>query len=373
MKKQTDSFTKNNTLALKGIAILLMTFERMFIPYEWVNYNLDYNSLHWISPNYELIKFVAHTCRICVCMFAFLSAYAYQTSVSKNPTRSEWRYSIYRIIQLQLYFLPVFAFSIITVGFTNYNLLVDCYGEGKHGILNIIIDGIGLTDYFGTPSFNYTWWYISFAYLLILIVPTWSRWYKKEKVLSILIPLALCEYLIHDNNSFNSWMLSDLINIPLGIMFAEEDLFSKIAQIELSKKTRLDRGIKLIVYLLSIIIFFYIRKEYNFVTITDPLMAVIVSLIYYEYISKIKIIDLILQFLGKYSRDMWLCQVAVLLIAMKNFIYGLHYPIAIFGVAVFVTLVISFLISWVEKKVGYGKVVKKIASTISGYKNERFL
>lgn len=76
---------------------------------------------------------------------------------------------------------------------------------------------------------------------------------------------------------------------------------------------------------------------------------------------------------GKISewRDMWLCQVAVLLIAFQNNIYKLGYTILIFIVAVLVTLFVSIAIDWFENKTGYSCMVDKFASTISGYRKKQ--
>lgn len=362
------SFTKDNTLALKGIAILLMTWGHLFSYVPLVNYSVDLSSLKWYSSNFSLISFLSGTCRICVIIFAFLSAYAYEAGLEK---RSEGRYAIYKIIKLQLFFVPMFLISCLIVWIKNNNLLIECYGEGKLGIINFCIDGLGIRDYLGTPTFNSTWWYISFAYLLILIVPTWSIWYRREKILALLLPLALSAYLIQDNNSFNSWMLSDLIIIPIGIMFADENLFEKIANLKLLQPPVINKILKLFLYGLVTIFSLYIRKKYNFVYITDPALAVIVAVVYYEYIAKVKWLNILLMFLGKYSRDMWLCQVAVLLIALQNNIYKLGYPILIFIVAVLVTLFVSIAIGWFENKTGYSCMVDKFASTISGYRKKQ--
>lgn len=365
-----QSFTKNNTLALKGIAILLMTWGHLFSYVPLVNYNVDLSTLKWYSSNFQLISFLSGTCRICVIIFAFLSAYAYQIGIDKTGKRSESRYAIYKIIKLQLFYLPMFLLSFLIVWIKNKNMLIECYGEGKQGIINICIDGLGIRDYLGTPTFNSTWWYISFAYLLIIVVPVWSKWYKSEKLLALLLPLALCAYLIQDNNSFNSWMLSDLIIIPVGIMFADKNLFLKIANLKLLQHHVINKILKMLVYGITIVIFLYIRKGYGFVYITDPALAVIVALLYYEYIAKIKWLDQILMFLGKYSRDMWLCQVAVLLIALQNYIYKFDYPIIIFIVALLITVFVSIATEWIEKKTRYSRIADIIALAISGYRKK---
>jgi|GEM_PF-2539206 len=360
-----NAFTKDHTLGLKGIAILLMTYGHLFSYAAGITYPIQLESLNFRIIDTGRMIYLASVGRICVTIFAFLTAYGYAVKAKAGEgkdgvvLRNDLS-SIKRCIVLILYFIPVYLLSLIIIAIKNNKVLAYTYGTGINGLINGVIDGLGLTDVLSTATLNTTWWYMSFAILSFLLMPILYRWYKNDRLLVVLILYVLIPYIIRDN-VFYRYLLSDIICLPLGICFAEEDLFARTAQITVVKRNRIaDKTVKFIIYMIMIAALLELRLHTSMVFITDPWLSIIIAVIYYEFLSRIKPLNYLLILLGRYSRDMWLCQYAVIFVGMPGLIYGLKEPIVIFAVSMTVILAVAVMIGFIEKITGYIKVIEKI-------------
>ena len=176
------SFTKNDTQVMKGIAIILMFFHHNFLDAErYKGYVVNFWPFSETTVNSVTLSF-----KICVGIFVFLSAYGITLGMKnknaeyKFTAKETSRMVCNRYLKLMGGYLFIFAFvqiySVIA-GFHRYHVM---YGKGAKSVFYFLIDGLGLAELFGTPTFNATWWYMSFAILLVFIMPLLVQWYKKQ-------------------------------------------------------------------------------------------------------------------------------------------------------------------------------------------------
>lgn len=81
MNKNNMSFTKEHTQIAKGIAILFMVYHHLFVIPERLN-NEYINLLDINGVNFQSI--IANFCKICVCIYIFLSGYGFFLSLKNT-------------------------------------------------------------------------------------------------------------------------------------------------------------------------------------------------------------------------------------------------------------------------------------------------
>ncbi len=84
----------------------------------------------------------------------------------------------------------------------------------------MIIDASGLASFFGTPSYNETWWYMSVAILMVFAMPLLISLYDHFG-LSAVVVAAMLTYLGIPLTAFTTYLFTML----LGIMAASENIY----------------------------------------------------------------------------------------------------------------------------------------------------
>lgn len=86
-KERLITFSKNDSLAVKGIAIIMMIFHHCFIEIPVLDqYGVSFGSL-----SREKVVWLCLWLKICVSLFAFVSGYGLYTSYKKkNGSKVEW-------------------------------------------------------------------------------------------------------------------------------------------------------------------------------------------------------------------------------------------------------------------------------------------
>ena len=93
---------------------------------------------------------------------------------------------------------------------------------------------LGLANIMKTPTFNGTWWYMSYAILLVFITPYIIKWVKKAPGTSLVISLIFPRFLTSD--IFISPFYWYSFTLVLGITCAEFNLFERMNTYFKSKK-----------------------------------------------------------------------------------------------------------------------------------------
>ena len=130
------------------------------------------------------MNYIAAFLKICVPIFVFLTAYGITISLKKQYQLSKLKYDNiseyvkHRFFNLYIGWIFVFLFCEI-FGLIYNRLPIEIYGKNIQGVIYFCLDGLGIANLFGTPTLVGTWWYMSLAVTLILIIPLAIKIYEK--------------------------------------------------------------------------------------------------------------------------------------------------------------------------------------------------
>ena len=92
----------------------------------------------------------------------------------------------------------------------------------------------------------------------------------------------------------------------------------------------------------------------------DSLFAVSIILLSYFFLSRVPIIKVILENLGKHSGAIFMFHTFIFSLYFKDFIYWFKYPPIIFLVLTVICYVIAIGLEYLKKLIRYDKLVKKV-------------
>ena len=105
--------SKNDSLALKGIAILMMYVHHFYLsPDRWAGYAVDFFPL-----TADMTVYIAEFFKTCVCIFVFITGYGMTQSLKKNhpdlnvSPQDTLSYTRHRLISLLSNFIFVYLLS----------------------------------------------------------------------------------------------------------------------------------------------------------------------------------------------------------------------------------------------------------------------
>lgn len=350
--------TKGNTNICKGIAIILMYFHHLFYLQEiFVGYEIK--SIFLTAD--QLIK-LALTCKICVAVFVFLAGYGtakqYMIKSINNKLQNQ-QYTITRYMKLMWGFWFIFFFS-QCLSFLGRSR-IEAYGENiLMRIVYLVIDFLGLAFIFQTPTFNPTWWYMSYAIFLIFFIPLILDLINSLGAiivvpLSILLPLFIG---LNTDTVFFTYMLT----LILGIVFAQNNIYENIS--DLLPKSFFYKIVNIFISILLFIGLIKLRENIGYIWFTDALISIVVCHICIIFISKIKILNSILEFIGIHSMNLFMMHTFVFYYFFKEFTYSWKYPSLILIVLIITTVCISVVLENIKKVMHFNSLVEKSTQKI---------
>lgn len=370
-------FSKDDTLAVKGIAILIMMQHHCFRNASlFTNYDVSFYPF-----SESLIVPISNFFKICVGMFVFLSAYGLTVSLKKYDSQynlNSKQYTDYlntRLVKLMWGYWFVFILSQILTIFIAPEHTMRYFENGMfRGAFNVFVDFLGLSNLFGTVSLNNTWWYMTLAVFIVLVVPFIAKALKKYNILFVSL---VCLFLPRIINLTKDFRVGELANsyrwvfaILLGIIFAKYNLFPKLKDFMITNNKVLSKIIKLVIAT-AILVGFYMARtafkgtysNYCF-EISDGVIPAFVVYYCYEFIVCIPIIRQMLMFFGKHSMNIFLLHTFIRHYWFPEFTYSFRHFALISLVLFAISLVASIVIEGIKKLIGYDKllnlVVKKI-------------
>jgi hypothetical protein len=359
------NFKKNDTLAIKGIAIILMFIHHNFLdPSRFANYIVDFSPFTADSS-----MLVAKFFKICVGMFVFLSTYGMTLSVKHQSQdydlnrKQTISATINRYISLIAGFEFVFILSQLFAAFYNQRQ-IEIYGTGKKSIVYLLIDSLGLAHLFETPTLNATWWYISLAIIIILIMPLLIHLYRKYGILIVFLSVLIPRALELEMSDLTRWLFA----MTLGIYCADKDILYKLKNYTLFQSKHLNKIIKCMIATIILIGFVFIRQSTlgsKYVDIFDGIIPAFIIYYCYEFIIDIKYLREILQFLGKHSMNMFLTHTFIRAYYFKDFTYSFKYAWLITLVLLITSSILSVAIEYLKKLLHYKMLVNKFKNYIT--------
>ncbi|MDO5135740.1 MAG: acyltransferase family protein [Eubacteriales bacterium] len=304
------AFSKEVTLAMKGIAVILMVFHHLFYcsPELMQRFQVSAAPL----PQDKLVALSALS-KLCVAMFVFLSAYGMTLSCPRDGGREVSVAAFRRYRRLAFGFGIVYLLGLLTSFLREGGIsLYFTQGLGK-GLLFILLDGMGLASFFSTPTLNETWWYMSVAILLIFVLPLFVRLYDSFGA-CVLAAAAMYSYFGLPFTAFTMY----LFVIFLGIWAARSDLFLLLRQ-RLGKASSLwflagNGGVLLLLCLM--------RLKWGYEYWLDGVIALLLSLELFVLIELRGIPLRGLAFLGKHSMNIFLTHTLIFEYYFTDFIYS---------------------------------------------------
>lgn len=353
------SFSKRDTNAMKGIAILLMIVHHCFMAksrYEGIDIN-------FFPFNENRVVEFAMFGKACVGIFAFLSAYGMtQTFKSKFKdgkeitSRDSVNFSVSRYIKMWGGYFCIFVTCILITALVQPEKL-EIY-KGSEGLFNFVINLLGLSHIFKSDTLVGTWWYISFATLIIFLFPIFMRVYRKFGfilcILSIIIPRCLNVI----PNDFTKWLLA----VALGIYFSDKNLLVRLKEwIPFQKKW--GEILKFLVMTGILLVLYKMRIsdwQKNYSDIFESIIPVFLVCYCYNYVLNWKYLNKVLEFFGIHSMNIFLFHTFIRIKWMNMYEVAGPYAIAVVLCVFVPSLLVSIIIEFIKEKINYEKGILKI-------------
>ena len=359
-------FTKEHTMQMKGIAIIILLFHHCFlnaqrwatVPYEKLatTKGWGYYPISFAPFSSHTIQYLASFSKICVAMFAFMTGYGMWVSYESQKKKTTMsNYIKKRMVTLMTGFLIIFVVTEILAIPTGR--FIEVYGHDFRSVVYMIIDALGLAKLLGTPLFCLTWWYMSLAIVLIMIFPFVHSIMEKYQwvvvVASIIVPRA-CGF------GQSTDLFRYLLAYTLGMYFAQHDLLARIKE-KFMEQNVAGKLLFLIVSLIGLAVIIKCRQNawigWKYLDFWDGFAAMYVIVISYIYILNGKWIVKGLGFLGKHSMNIFLIHSFYRDVFFHEFTYSFYYAWLDYIVLMAISLVTSIVLEWFKKLIRYEKFI----------------
>lgn len=359
-------FTKEHTMQMKGIAIIIMLFHHCFlnaqrwatVPYEKLatTKGWGYYPISFAPFSSHTIQYLASFSKICVAMFVFMTGYGMWISYESQKKKTTMsNYIKKRMVTLMTGFLIIFVVTEILAIPTGR--FIEVYGHDFRSVVYMIIDALGLAKLLGTPLFCLTWWYMSLAIVLIMIFPFVHSIMEKYQwivvVASIIVPRA-CGF------GQSTDLFRYLLAYTLGMYFAQHDLLARIKE-KFMEQNVAGKLLSLIVSLIGLAVIIKCRQNawigWKYLDFWDGFAAMYVIVISYIYILNGKWIVKGLGFLGKHSMNIFLIHSFYRDVFFHEFTYSFYYAWLDYIVLMAISLVTSIVLEWFKKLIRYEKFI----------------
>lgn len=359
-------FTKEHTMQMKGIAIIILLFHHCFlnaqrwatVPYEKLatTKGWGYYPISFAPFSSHTIQYLASFSKICVAMFVFMTGYGMWVSYESQKKKTTMsNYIKKRMVTLMTGFLIIFAVTEILAIPTGR--FIEVYGHDFRSVVYMIIDALGLAKLLGTPLFCLTWWYMSLAIVLIMIFPFVHSMMEKYQwvvvVASIIVPRA-CGF------GQSTDLFRYLLAYTLGMYFAQHDLLARIKE-RFMEQNMAGKLLFLIVSLIGLAVIIKCRQNawigWKYLDFWDGFAAMYVIVISYIYILNGKWIVKGLGFLGKHSMNIFLIHSFYRDVFFHEFTYSFYYAWLDYIVLMVISLVTSIVLEWFKKLIRYEKFI----------------
>lgn len=359
-------FTKEHTMQMKGIAIIVLLFHHCFlnaqrwatVPYEKLatTKGWGYYPISFAPFSSHTIQYLASFSKICVAMFVFMTGYGMWVSYESQKKKTTMsNYIKKRMVTLMTGFLIIFVVTEILAIPTGR--FIEVYGHDFRSVVYMIIDALGLAKLLGTPLFCLTWWYMSLAIVLIMIFPFVHSIMEKYQwivvVASIIVPRA-CGF------GQSTDLFRYLLAYTLGMYFAQHDLLARIKE-KFMEQNVVGKLLSLIVSLIGLAVIIKCRQNawigWKYLDFWDGFAAMYVIVLSYIYILNGKWIVKGLGFLGKHSMNIFLIHSFYRDVFFHEFTYSFYYAWLDYIVLMAISLVTSIVLEWFKKLIRYEKFI----------------
>lgn len=356
-KEGNGVFSKNDTLAIKGIAIIIMLYHHCFMSIDRFS---KYEISFWPLPE-NIAVALAYFGKICVGIFVFLSAYGITTSIKSKYKNYNFnkedivQFTFNRYLSLISGFIFDFFIAILLCLVFRRELLL-IYTQGLKGIFTFFMDMFGLAYMFKLDTLIGTWWYMGVAIVLIFSILLLIKLYHKYGFLSIVLSILLPRIMNWDVNNFTRYLLC----IMLGIWFADKGKLMKIKNLALYRNEYLNKCFKLVIGFIVIafcILFRHMENAKDYFDIFDSVIPVFIICFCNEFIIDIPIIRNALIYVGRHSMNIFLLHTLLRVKLLMDHIYSFKSAWLVVAVLLLESLILSIIVEWIKKVLNYNKLI----------------
>lgn len=143
---QLPAFSKQNSLAIKGVAIMMMLWHHCFLSGRFENYTISF----WPLSQSQVVN-IADFFKICVSLFAFVSGYglflSFQVCKKQHRGVTQWlREKLVRTLS-GYWFVVVLAWIVCTI-LDNRPYTVYGFADSKYaGVWMMCVEFLGLSNF----------------------------------------------------------------------------------------------------------------------------------------------------------------------------------------------------------------------------------
>lgn len=361
-----NGLTKNDSLALKGVAVLFLLFHHLFLDTErFANFTINFAPF-----GQDFVVKIAYLLRICVSIFAFISGYGLLKSISKTPLdkKSITKWNITRLLKTLSGFWFIYVISfIVTMIIDRMPITKYFSGSFRNGFFYIFVDFMGFAQLLDTPSLNGTWWYMNAAVIFILAVPIIYIIAKKTGYFPIVLMLCVLPRILATGYPGGLSAYTFLFSLIFGMIFAEYNIFERIA--EHSPKNKIAAYLMHFV-IFSVLIIIMVRTPYlsERSKIWEMYYGVVpvFFILFIKYcVICIPVLRDVLQFLGRHSMAIFLTHTFLRLNYLNEFIYTRGHFVLVF-LALFVpSVALAVLLDALRKLCKYDVMINKLTAKIT--------
>jgi surface polysaccharide O-acyltransferase-like enzyme len=318
------AFTRDDTLALKGLAVLLMIMHHVLIsdyyddPSALLKSNILFNRLMVLG-------------KLCVGLFMFVTAYGY--SLKNNRS---WHYSFSHIKQLLYRYWALLIFFVIL------GIIAGNQPQSKMVLLNMF----GLSSTYSCAN-----WYVYFYIYAMLILPAVVRLIDSCHVKALALSILLCGIAAMLLKTDNQWL-----NMVRNCIFYTPVLTTGcyLARCRLPFIRHQFNKVELLLMLVILLVAGCFSRDiggFCTFTVTVPALAFVLSMLFHY--NSTQTIKTCLVFLGSLSLYMWFVHTVFFSIMTRSlFQQSSLWPnsiMLIFLLVFFCSLAVSFLLSRAER------------------------
>lgn len=331
--------TRDETLQLKGIAILLMLALHLFSDLDTVRTECD-----WLIPFWNgkpLVYAFSRVAACCVPIYLFLGGYGLSRTYEASPQMHNGR----RVLSLYVNFWIIFLLFIPMACV----IRPEDYPEDIPTLL--------LSTIAWTSTYNGAWWFLLPYALLTLLSAPFMRFVHRRS-LSANLWLLFLAFVIYVGIYLLRTRLEGLPGLGIdslrtltalfillpafyaGAIFAHFHLLEQLRQrMVLSPSPR-------VVGVVLILVFILLKMTMGSSSLPNALFAVIyISL--YVCLKRSARFDAVCRYFGRHSTNIWLVHAFFYAHLFHTFIYSPRYPLLIFLLLLAVSLACSYVVGWI--------------------------
>ena len=360
MENKHVVFDKNASLMIKGVAIIMMVFHHGF---RLTNIYSGFQMSFFPFTESNIVN-IASASKICVSLFVFVSGYGlYLSFAQKKATVTAQKWVLYRCLKLFSKYWFVWALIAIMCQVIDKQTGRLFFLNGiDRGIVYCMIDVLGLSTIFHTPTLNSVWWYMGAALTFIMATPLI---YKCKQNLMLLMACTLLfprVLLGHDGTLVSGSGMSAFSfmgQFLIGCIFAEYGFFD--AYLTGKPKSILEKAVLFCLELWGIIFLYKLYHhmdraifwEIHYIIFPSLCIAFLV-----KYVFVIRPIQKILMFFGRYSMNIYLIH-SIVQRYLKSFVFSCGHFIAVTLLMLAISALLSIIINWLMTITRYNAFIEK--------------